>query len=161
MTNVITTADIINEFKSLIDEDRNYDLKELKQILTDIYKTKTNKVKIIKEKKVAIKVDDNTDTDKDDEDIKPKKKGRPVVIKLKKNGEPRAKRAPTAYNIFMGIRIKELKVENKENKANDNMKLVAEEWKLLSQEQKDTYKPVKIETDEEMDVVDGVDVNSE
>ena len=154
MTNVITTADIINEFKSLIDEERNYDLKELKQILTDIYKTKTNKVKIIKEKKVFVKVDD-TDSD---EDIKPKKKGRPAVIKLNKNGEPRAKRAPTAYNIFMGIRIKELKELNKENKANDNMKLVAEEWKLLSQEQKDTYKPKKTqETDEMIEL----DLNSE
>ena len=37
------TAEILNEFVQLIDNDKDYDLKELKQMLSDVYKTKTQK----------------------------------------------------------------------------------------------------------------------
>ena len=46
-----TTANIMNEFASIIDTDKVYDLKEMKSILEDIYKNKTKKIKKSGEKK--------------------------------------------------------------------------------------------------------------
>ena len=40
-----TTSNIVNEFVNIIDTDKVYDLKELKTILTEIYKTKTSAAK--------------------------------------------------------------------------------------------------------------------
>ena len=40
-----TTSNIVNEFVNIIDADKVYDLKELKTILTEIYKTKTSAAK--------------------------------------------------------------------------------------------------------------------
>ena len=48
-----TTSNIVNEFVNIVDTDKVYDLKELKTILGEIYKTKTSAAKKTKgEKKV-------------------------------------------------------------------------------------------------------------
>ena len=71
------TADIVNEFVQLIDNDKEYDLKELKALLSDVYKTKTAKPKVTKVTKVA-KTPKTSDASSDDEEDKPKKRGRPA-----------------------------------------------------------------------------------
>ena len=114
----MTTFDIITEFNTLIDNDTEYTLKEMKTILTDIYNTKNGK-KIYK-KKVQ-----NSDDDDNDTDNKKKK-----TVKLDKDGNVKPKRAPTAYNLFVKERMGELKKENPELKGSELMKLAAGDWKI-------------------------------
>lgn len=126
----MTTSSIINAFNANIDTSKTYKLAEFKQILTDAYKASVVKVK---------KVDANTDEESDEE--KPKKRGRPAnKPKLDKDGNVKEKRAPTAYNKFISQRIKALKIDNNEINAKDLMKMASQEWKELSQDQKDEYK---------------------
>jgi hypothetical protein len=104
------TTEIINEFVEQIDNDKVYDLKELKQILSDIYKTKT---------------------------AKPKK-----APKLDKDGNEKPKRAPSAYNNYMKIRIQALKQEQPDTNARELLKMAAGEWKLLDKKDQEKYKTV-------------------
>ena len=136
------TAAIINEFVEQIDTEKEYQLKEMKQILSDVYKTKTQKPKAEKpakkEKKEKV-VKPETESDSDDND-KPKKRGRPAKVRLDKDGNEKEKRAPSAYNNYMGQRIKELKTEQPETSAKDLLKIAASEWKQLDKAEQEKYK---------------------
>jgi len=129
------TAEIINEFTQLIDNDKEYDLKELKALLSDVYKTKTAKpkaVKVVKPK--ASKSPKTSDVSSDDEEDKPKKRGRPAKVSTK------PKREPSAYNKFVKERIEQLKVDKSDTPAKDLMKMAAAEWKNLSKQEQEAYK---------------------
>ena len=129
-TRMTQTAEIINEFVQLIDNNKDYQLKELKQMLADIYKTKTCKKK---EPKVAVaKQTDKEETDSDEE--KPKKRGRPAKV----NNKP--KREPSAYNKYVKERMEQLKTQQPDVQAKDRMKIAGAEWKILTKEQQDAYK---------------------
>jgi hypothetical protein len=135
LTMAQVTTEIINEFVEQIDNDKVYDLKELKQILSDIYKTKTAKPKKAAKKPKA-------EQSSDDEE-KPKKKGKSSKApKLDKDGNEKPKRAPSAYNNYMKIRIKALIQEQPGTIAQELLKIAAGEWKLLSDEDKAKYKTV-------------------
>jgi len=128
------TASIINEFVEQIDKDKEYDINELKQILTDIYKAKTAPKKSKKDTK-------KSEPSSEEEDDKPKKQGRPVKPKkLDKNGNEKAKREPSAYNKYVKQRIIALKTEQPETKAKDLMMIAAGEWKNLTKEEQEQYK---------------------
>ena len=127
------TAEIVNEFVQLIDNDKEYDLKELKALLSDVYKTKTAKPKVVKVAKAA-KASKSPDASSDDEDNKPKKRGRPAKVSNK------PKREPSAYNKFVKERIEQLKVDKSDTPAKDLMKMAAAEWKNLSKQEQETYK---------------------
>jgi hypothetical protein len=131
------TTEIINEFVDIIDTNKDYTLKDLKQILTEVYNTKAGKNK----KKVdnADKAPKMTDTDSSD-DEKPKKRGRPAKVKLDKNGDIKVKKTPSAYNIYVKQTIEAMKKENPDTPAKELMGLAANKWKLLTQEEKDSYK---------------------
>ena len=131
------TTEIINEFVEIIDTNNDYTLKDLKQILTEVYNTKAGKNK----KKVdkADKAPKITDTDSSD-DEKPKKRGRPAKVKLDKNGDIKVKKTPSAYNIYVKQTIEAMKKENPDTPAKELMGLAANKWKLLTQEEKDSYK---------------------
>ena len=116
----MTTFDIITEFNTLIDNDTEYTLKEMKTILTDIYNTKNGK-------KTYKKKVQNSDDDEKDEDGKKKKTTK--APKLDKDGNVKPKRAPTAYNLFVKERMGELKKENPELKGSELMKMAAGDWK--------------------------------
>ena len=135
------TAVIINEFVEQIDTEKEYQLKEMKQILSDIYKTKTQKPKpekpAKKEKIVVAKPE--TESDSDDTD-KPKKRGRPAKVRLDKDGNEKTKRAPSAYNNYMSQRVKQLKTEQSEANANDLFKIAAAEWRQLDKAEQEKYK---------------------
>ena len=126
------TAEIINEFVQLIDNDKDYDLKELKQMLSDVYKTKTTKT--AKKTKKATKTEEQSTTDSEDD--KPRKRGRPAKV----NDKP--KRKPSAYNNYVKSQIEKLKKEQPEVQAKDLMKIAAASWKTLSKEEQETYKVV-------------------
>ena len=129
------TAEIINEFVQLIDNDKDYDLKELKQMLSDVYKTKTAKTaKTTKKTKKATKTEEQSTTDSEDD--KPRKRGRPAKV----NDKP--KRKPSAYNNYVKSQIEKLKKEQPEVQAKDLMKIAAASWKTLSKEEQETYKVI-------------------
>jgi|688.fasta_scaffold00159_24 hypothetical protein len=127
------TTEIINEFVQLIENDKEYELKELKQMLADIYKTKTVKKKVQK----TVSIQPTADSEESDEE-KPKKRGRPAKV----NNKP--KRPASAYNNFVKERIMQLKIEQTGKTeplpAKELMKVAAGEWKTLTKEQQESYK---------------------
>jgi hypothetical protein len=129
------TTEIINEFVELIDTNKDYTLKELKQILTEVYNTKAGKKKAGKPTTTQVILDADSSDDE-----KPKKRGRPAKVKLDKNGDIKVKKTPSAYNIYVKQTIEAMKKENPDTPAKELMGLAANKWKLLTQEEKDSYK---------------------
>jgi len=129
------TSSIVNEFSNIIDADQEYTLKEMKQILSDIYKTKTDKKSVKK-----------TTTDEEslsDDSSKVAKRGRPSKSKVDSDGNAKAKKKPTAYNIFMKKMFPAFKEQNTDKNAKEIMIMLASEWKSLSNEEKEKYKSVE------------------
>ena len=120
------TIAIVNEFVSIIDMDKEYTIKELNGILTDVYKTKMGTAK--KGKKSSKKKDSDNDSDEE-----PKKR----VYKKKDENKPKKKL--TAYNMYMQERMAELKEKQPDGKL--RMAEAAKGWKNLSDEEKLRYKP--------------------
>jgi hypothetical protein len=119
------TSAIIAEFVQLVNNDKDYQLKELKQILADVYKTTTKKAK---------KENNNTSDASDSDEDKPKKRGMPAKVSDK------PKREPSAYNKYVKERMEQLKTEQSDIPAKDRMKIAAADWKLLTKEQQEIYK---------------------
>ena len=115
---------IVEEFVEQIDNQKEYSLAEMKKILGEIYKTKS---------KIASSSDSENDIEKKTKHTKHTKKEKNDVEKKEK------KREPTAYNIFVKERIKNLKTENPDTKAKDLLIMAAGEWKNLSDEEKQRY----------------------
>ena len=139
ITQASKTAEIINEFVQLVDNDKEYDLKELKQMLSDVYKTKTTKVaKVTKAKVLKTVVAPDADNSADSDEDKPKKRGRPAKVSNK------PKRPASAYNNFVKERITQLKAaqdgQSDPMPAKELMKIAAGEWKNLSNDQQESYK---------------------
>ena len=122
--NANTTA-IINEYVSIIDTEKEYTLKELRDILSEVYKTKTGTVKKTKKAK--------KDSDADSSDNEPKKRVN------KKKDETKPKKKLSGYNIFVRKRMLEMKDEQPDGKL--RMAAAASEWKTLTDEEKLSYKP--------------------
>jgi hypothetical protein len=110
----MTTTKVINEFKNTIDEEKVYDLKELKAILADVFK------QVADEEKIAKKTKKNK--------------------KLDENGEKKPKRAPTSYNNFTSFKIKEIRSNDPSVTAKEAMSKAAAVWKEMSDEEKNEYK---------------------
>lgn len=124
-------------FKEEIDTDKEYTLKEMKEILVNIYKKNTAKpIKLIKQ----IKPVKDTKSDDDDDVVVPKKRGRPAKVKLDKDGNIKEKRAPSAYNNYVGMYIKENKGDNLDKTAKELMGVAAKVWKIMSDDEKAKYK---------------------
>ena len=110
--NAITVA-IKDEFVNLVDVSKEYTLKELKDLITEVYKTKTAK-------KSKSKKNTHAESSDDDKPKKPKKKATP-------------------YNVYVGERIKALKTEEPNATAIERMKMAAMGWKNLTDEEKKAY----------------------
>lgn len=113
--NAITVA-IKDEFVNLVDVSKEYTLKELKDLITEVYKTKTAK------KSKSKKTTKNTDTESSDDE---------------KSKKPKKKATP--YNVYVGERIKALKTEEPNATAIERMKMAAMGWKNLTDEEKKAY----------------------
>ena len=130
----IMTQEIITEFVVQIDTEKEYDLKELKQILGDIYKAKTAKPK--KAPKKAKVSDENENSDASDNE-----KGKTArAAKADKPDKP--KRAPSAYNNYVKQRVISLKTDQPATLAQELLKIAAGEWKLLDKREQEKYKTV-------------------
>lgn len=128
----VITAELLEEFAAQIDNEKEYTLKELKQILTDIYNVKSGKKKAVakpKSPKQPKPVSDDSDDDK------PKKRGRPA-----KEKDDKPKKPPSAYNIFVKQTMATLKVEQPEIPAKELMSMAAGKWKELSDDEKAAFK---------------------
>jgi len=138
----IVTVSIMNEFVEQIDKNKEYNIKELKQILTDIYKAKTTtSKKSTNIPHIATPPSPKLSPINNEDDKIPKKRGRPTKPqKLDKNGNEKAKREPSAYNKYVKQRILTLKTEKPETKAKDLMMIAANEWKNLTKEEQEQYK---------------------
>ena len=115
------TADIVKEFTEIIETDKVYDLKELKQVLSEIYKTKTTGKP--KPKKT---------------DAEPKKPKKAAKDDMEVDAKP--KRAPTAYNLFIKQRIAALKDEQPDVPPKQRLTVAASEWKKLTKAEQESYK---------------------
>jgi hypothetical protein len=113
---------IIDEFVGKIDISKAYTRKELTDILTEICKETKKIVKIT-----------------DDEEVIVRKRGRPVKIRLDKDGNVKEKKKPTVYNMFIGNRIKKLKTDNPDVNAKELLKMASTEWRKMSTEEKKQY----------------------
>ena len=110
----MTTTKVMAEFKNIIDEEKVYDLKELKTILTDAYKKVSDEEKGSKSSKKTKKLDEN--------------------------GEKKPKRAPTAYNNFTSFKMKEIRTNDPNVPVKEAMSQAAAIWKDMSDEEKSSYK---------------------
>lgn len=135
MTTTEMLTEIIAEFCDKVDVEKDYDLKELKQILEDIYKEKKGSKSAKSGKQAQGAKQAKTDAGSPAKPKKQSKKAKEADDKPKP-----AKRAPTSYNNFMSERIKALKQENPDTNAKELMTMASHEWKDLSQDQKDAYK---------------------
>lgn len=123
----MSTREIVDEFVSLIEQDKAYSLKELKDILGEIYKTKTKPVKTAK----PVKTGKAAKAKKDEADMAVSDEEKPVV---------KAKKAPSAYNNFIKKRIEQLKIERTDLAPRDLLKHAAGEWKQLDKAEQEKYK---------------------
>jgi hypothetical protein len=129
------TSEILQEFVDQIDTEKEFALKELKQILTDIYKAKNSKA--TKQPKIAAAYQSSDDSD----DEKPKKRGRPKKVNLDKDGNIKEKKPPTAYNNYVKEQLRQVKEQQAEGTpAKEVMKLVAANWKALTKQEQESYK---------------------
>ena len=136
-TTVSPTHNIIAEFQQAIDTEKEYTLREYISIISCIYKNNTKKNIA---PKTIIKIEE-PEIVSDDDDDKPKKRGRPAhKPKLDKDGNIKTKRKPSAYNMYVKQRIEQLKKENSSHVAQERMIIAAAEWKMLTQDEKDKYK---------------------
>ena len=131
------TAQVKNEFNTLISDDNEYTLTELKKMLGEIYKTvktglkdgdkpkkkpKTEKVEKVEKKKAEPVLDDEGNPI-------PKKRGRPSKVRLDKDGNVKEKKPPSPYNIFVKANYAPLKEKNPDATAPEIMKMAAALWK--------------------------------
>lgn len=138
------TAEIKKEFSQLINDDVEYSMKEMKDVLSAIYKTMNKKSKTIVKKTATIVVVDESS----DDDDKPKKRGRPAKpAKKDKNGNVMAKKAPSAYNLFVQEKIVSIRKEQPDVPATERMSLAAAAWKGMSDDEKEVYKSMKASND--------------
>ncbi len=105
-----TTQQIIDEFTTIIDTEKEYTRSELGKILTGVYHQITSGKKNAEPKKKKAKKDVDDDA------------------------EPKKKREPTAYNLFVKEKMPLLKEEFPDLSRQDLMKKVGEIWKAQKEE---------------------------
>ena len=112
-----STQIIMTEFTKVIDVEKEYTRSEMGKILTQIYH------EITKGKKPT--------------GDKPKKPRKSKKNKDSDDEEPKKKREPTAYNIFVKENMPLVKEEFPELSRQDLMRKVGEMWKAKKEEQKE------------------------
>ena len=112
------TQMIINEFTTLVDTEKEYTRAELGKMLTEVYRQITSD----KPKKT---------------DDKPKKKKSKKEKDSDEEAEPKKKREPTAYNLFVKEQMSIVKEEFPDLNRQDLMRKVGEMWKAKKEQEKD------------------------
>lgn len=111
-------AKVIEKFSSsVLDNDSNLSLIEMKKILGEIYK----------------------DVKNDTDDISSKKRRR----SSKKNDSDKPKKPPSAYNIFIKEKMQELKETDASIPPKQLMKVASTYWNKLSEDEKKSFKDIQ------------------
>ena len=105
-----TTQQIVNQFTTNVDTEKEYTRAELGKILTQVYHEITSNKKV--------------KTDNTEKKVKKSKKEK------SDDDEPKKKREPTLYNIFVKEQMPLIKEEFPELSRQDLMRKVGEAWKV-------------------------------
>lgn len=115
------TAKIVDAFNKAINLDEDYSNREMLKILSDAYKA--NKEVVPKKPK---------------DDAEPaKKKGRPAKVRLDKNGNPKEKKAPSEYNLYVKAQYHNIKESHPDWDVKEIMKEIAINWKASKKPESD------------------------
>ena len=114
-----TTQLIVNEFTTLIDTEKEYTRNELGKILTEVFH------QINSGKKTSKKLN----TDETDETKVKKTKVKKSKSSDDESSEPKKKREPTLYNLFVKENMSVVKEEFPELSRQDLMRKVGELWR--------------------------------
>lgn len=101
-----TTQQIVNQFTTNVDTEKEYTRAELGKILTQVYHEITS-----------------------DKKVKTEKKPKKAKKEKSDDEEPKKKREPTAYNLFVKEQMPLIKEEFPELSRQDLMRKVGEAWK--------------------------------
>ncbi len=121
-----TTQQFMTEFTALVDTEKEYTRSELGKLLTEVFHQINSGKKITKKQK------QKTDSETDD---KPKtKKSKKTKSKKTKSSdddaEPKKKREPTLYNLFVKEQMPLVKEEFPDLNRQDLMRKIGENWKV-------------------------------
>ena len=105
-----TTQQIINQFTTNVDTEKDYTRAELGKILTQVYHEITS-----------------------DKKVKTEKKPKKAKKEKSDDEEPKKKREPTAYNLFVKEQMPLIKEEFPELSRQDLMRKVGEAWKATKE----------------------------
>ena len=117
-TKMTTTQQIINEFTTLVDTEKEYTRNELGKMLTEVYRQITSD----KPKK---------------SDDKPKKKKSKKEKNSDEEVEPKKKREPTLYNLFVKEQMPLIKEEFPDYSRQDLMRKIGEIWRAKKEEKEE------------------------
>ena len=119
-----TTQQFMTEFTALVDTEKEYTRSELGKLLTEVFHQINSGKKISKK-------------DKSDDDKPKTKKSKKTKSKgSDDDAEPKKKREPTLYNLFVKEQMPLVKEEFPELNCQDLMRKIGENWK--SQKQTET-----------------------
>ena len=119
-----TTQQFMTEFTALVDTEKEYTRSELGKLLTEVFHQINSGKKISKKQK--------TDSETDDEP-KTKKSKKTKSKKTKSSdddAEPKKKREPTLYNLFVKEQMPLVKDEFPDLNRQDLMRKIGENWKV-------------------------------
>ena len=111
------TSDIVNQFATKVDTEKQYSRAELDKILTEVYQEITSynlfvlKIPYSNTKSFALDKKKKTKKEKTE------------------NNEPKKKREPTVYNIFVKEQMPIIKDEFQDLSQQDLMRKIGEMWK--------------------------------
>ena len=114
-----TTQLIVNEFTTLIDTEKEYTRNELGKILTEVFHQINSGKKTSKKQKTHETYVKNTKKSKSSDD---------------ESCEPKNKREPTHYNLFVKNNMSIVKEEFPELSRQDLMRKVGELWRTSKEE---------------------------
>jgi len=126
-----TTQQFMTEFTALVDTEKEYTRSELGKLLTEVFHQINSGKKTTKKQKQ--KTDDETD---DEPKTKKSKKTKSKKTKSSDDdAEPKKKREPTLYNLFVKEQMPLVKEEFPDLNRQDLMRKIGENWKA----HKDTH----------------------
>ena len=116
-----TTQQFMTEFTALVDTEKEYTRSELGKLLTEVFHQINSGKKISKK-------------DKSDDDKPKTKKSKKTKSKgSDDDAEPKKKREPTLYNLFVKEQMPLVKEEFPELNRQDLMRKIGENWKAQKQ----------------------------
>ena len=119
-----TTQQFMTEFTTLVDTEKEYTRSELGKLLTEVFHQINTGKKNTKKQKTDSETGDKPKTKKSK---KTKSKG------SDDDAEPKKKREPTLYNLFVKEQMPLVKEEFPDLNRQDLMRKIGENWKALKE----------------------------